>query len=44
MKILFTSILGSFVFENNRLKDQILFKDLPDYQNKDKAEQKLTKK
>jgi len=44
MKYLFTNILGTFVFENNQLKDQILFKDLKDYQNKEKAEQKLTKK
>lgn len=44
MKLLFTNIFGSFVFENNQLKEQILFKDLKDYQNKEKAEQKLTKK
>lgn len=44
MKYLFTNILGSFVFENNQLKDQILFKDLKEYQKKEKAEQKLIKK
>ncbi len=44
MKHLFTNILGTFVFENNQLKDQILFKDLKDYLDKEKFEQKLTKK
>lgn len=44
MKILFTNILGAFVFENNQLKDQILFKNTQDYQNKDKAEKILVKK
>ncbi|MFC1801787.1 hypothetical protein ACFLZB_04970, partial [Nanoarchaeota archaeon] len=44
MKYLFTNILGTFIFENDQLKDKIEFKDLADYQNKEKFEQKLTKK
>lgn len=44
MKYLFTNLLGSFVFENHQLKDQLEFKNLADYQNKAKFEEKLTKK
>jgi len=44
MKIIFTNLIGTFVFENNQLKDKIEFKDLKDYQNKEKAEQKLIQK
>lgn len=45
MKYIFTHILGSFVFDQNfRVIGQIEFKDLKDYQNKDKFEQKLIKK
>ena len=44
MKYIFTNLIGTFIFENNQLNDQVLIKNLQDYQNKEKFEQKLTKK
>ena len=44
MKYIFTNLLGTFIFENDQLKDQIEFKNLEDYRNKAKFEEKLAKK
>ena len=41
---LFTNLLGSFIIENQIIKDQIIFPTLAEYQHKESAEKKLKKK
>jgi nucleolar protein 56 len=43
-KFIFSNVIGSFVFENFKIVDSIIFKSTEDYKGKKKFEEKLIKK
>ena len=43
-KEIFTTICGLFIIENNNVIDKVIFKNLDDYNNREKAITQLLKK